>query len=134
MQTFLKWDLTCIFFFLFVRCHKRRGRRGLPQLWGCVVTLLRSLCASCFPSQTFFGTAEDRFYLKASATKISLSGEVLDDSRHKSSSLMLPAKRKKKNCCIITSQASEMSTDIDNGKRLVDSYSELDFFFKCLER
>ena len=39
-----------------------------------------------------------------------------------------------RNCCIITSQASEMSTDIDNGKRQVDSYLELDFFFELLEK
>ena len=57
--------------------------------------------------------------------KMWLSGEILDGGCRPSSTGY---------CCIITSQASEMSTDIDNGKRQVDndSYLEIDFFLEII--
>ena len=52
-----------------------------------------------------------------------LNGEILDGGCRASST---------EYCYIITSQASEMSTDIDNCKRQVDSFLKIDFFLEII--
>ena len=113
--------------FFFVGCRQRRGRQGLPQLRGCVVTLPRSPWASCLPSQTFFGTAEDRFYFKASATKdVAQWGNIRWRLSSQLNGILLHHH--------IPGFWDVYRPDIDNGKRQVDndSYLEIDFFLEII--